>query len=355
MSASLRSTEHPWNQTYSEIIDVRSPAEFAEDHIPTAINLPVLDNQQRAQVGTLYKQVSPFTARKVGAALVTQNISHFLATHFAAKPKDYQPLIYCWRGGQRSNSLAIVLSQIGWPVTLLQGGYKTYRAYVRQQLEQLPQQLTFRVLSGMTGTGKTYILRKLAQHQAQILDLEQLANHRGSLLGAAWQSPQPSQKYFESLLHQSLLKLTPDRPVWVEAESHKIGQRYLPRSLWQRIIQAPRWDIQLPLEARVQGLLAEYSHLINHPEILKAQLAHLKARHGHKKLNQWLSLIDTQQWQELVKDLLETHYDPAYTHSIQGHYPQPQQVLSLPDLTETTLAQLLDTQLLENREGMALT
>jgi len=131
-------TQQPWAETYSEIIDVRSESEFSEDRIPGAINLPVLDDAERADVGTIYKQINPFTARKKGAALVAKNISEHLTTHFANKDKDYHPLVYCWRGGQRSNSMATVLTQIGWRVAVLEGGYKTYRAYVRQQLEDLP-------------------------------------------------------------------------------------------------------------------------------------------------------------------------------------------------------------------------
>ena len=139
MAASLKYTKEPHKETYSEIIDVRSSSEFAEDRIPGAINLPVLNDAERAEVGTIYKQFSPFQARKIGAAIVSKNISKHLNEHFANKEKSYQPLIYCWRGGQRSASLATVLSQIGWRVTLLEGGYKTYRSYVRQELDSLPQ------------------------------------------------------------------------------------------------------------------------------------------------------------------------------------------------------------------------
>ena len=232
MTPSPQLTLHPWTETYSEIIDVRSPQEYTEDHIPTAINLPVLSDEERTHVGTLYKQVSPFTARKVGAALVAKNLSQHLTTHFVEQPKDYHPLIYCWRGGQRSHSMALVLTQVGWQVTLLQQGYKTYRAHVREQLDAQPAQFDYRVLCGLTGTAKTEILNILAQAQAQVLDLEALANHRGSLLGAAVSSAQPSQKYFESQLLVALQGLDPSQPVWLEAESSKIGQIHLPRSLW---------------------------------------------------------------------------------------------------------------------------
>ncbi|MEM6755290.1 MAG: tRNA 2-selenouridine(34) synthase MnmH, partial [Cyanobacteria bacterium P01_C01_bin.38] len=240
MAASLRYTKEPTKETYSEIIDVRSSSEFAEDRIPNAINLPVLNDAERAEVGTIYKQFSPFRARKIGAAFVSKNIAKHLNEHFANKDKNYQPLIYCWRGGQRSASLATVLSQIGWRVTLLEGGYKTYRSYVRQELESLPQQFNFKILSGLTGSGKTHILRNMHRRGFQVLDLEALANHRGSLLGEEWlgkPSPQPPQKYFDSKLLQALQSLNPSETVWVESESNKIGQIHLPQNLWKEMKQ----------------------------------------------------------------------------------------------------------------------
>jgi len=341
-------TQQPWAETYTEIIDVRSPSEFAEDHIPGAINLPVLDDAERAEVGTIYKQVCPFTARKTGAALVAKNISHHLIEHFASKDKDYRPLVYCWRGGQRSNSMGVVLTQIGWQVTVLQGGYKTYRAYVRDQLQQLTEQFTYQLLCGLTGTGKTYILHQLAQRGVQVLDLEGLANHRGSLLGEAWEgkpAPQPSQKYFESLLLHQLRSFDHNQPVWVEAESNKIGQVYLPQSLWQKMKQASCVEIQLPLAARVLLLLQQYPHLLTHPNVLKAKLQLLKSRHGRQKLNEWYKSIDTGQWETLVKDLLESHYDPTYSQSMNRDFKSVERVLALPDLSAASIDRLLNSLL----------
>lgn len=336
-------TDQPWNQAFSEILDVRSPAEFAQDHIPGAINLPVLNDLERAKVGTLYQQVNPFTARKVGAALVSQNISRHLACHFADKEKNYHPLIYCWRGGQRSNSLALILSQVGWRTTLIQGGYKTYRAYVRELLEVLPGQFNYRVLAGLTGTGKSRILQFLAKNGAQVLDLEGLANHRGSLLGEQWQSPQPSQKQFESLLLAQLQRFNRQQPVWVEAESSKVGQIYLPRSLWQQLTQSAYVEVQLPLTQRVQNLIQEYSHLIEHPQVLIEKLKHLKGRHSSATLQEWLHLIETQQWEKLVEVLLIRHYDPTYRHGLRQGAEQASRVLQLQDLSETKLLQSLLT------------
>ncbi len=338
-------TQQPWTETYSEIIDVRSQGEFAEDCIPGAINLPVLNDTERALVGTIYKQ-SPFAARKKGAALVAKNISQHLSDRFESKDKNYRPLIYCWRGGQRSNSMALVLAQIGWQVTVLEGGYKTYRAYVRQQLEDLPAQFTYKLLCGLTGTGKTQILRQLSQRNQQVLDLEALANHRGSLLGEEWAgkpTAQPAQKQFESLLLQKLQSFNSEQLVWVESESNKIGQIYLPASLWQKMKQASCIEIQLPLIARVQYLLQEYPHLVNNPVILKAKLQLLKSRYGKEKINQWYQLIDDGLWEEFVQNLLQFHYDPSYSKSIDRDFKNPKRVISILDLSPASIENLLNS------------
>lgn len=339
-------TQQPWTKTYSEIIDVRPPSEYAEDRIPGAINLPVLDDAERAEVGIIYKQINPFNARKIGAALVAKNISQHLQQHFINKDKDYRPLIYCWRGGQRSNSMAAVLTQIGWRVTVLEGGYKTYRTYVRQQLEQLPTQFTYKILCGFTGSGKTLILRRLQQRGIQVLDLEAIANHRGSLLGEEWQvqpTPQPSQKYFESLLVQQLQKFSCDRVVWVESESNKIGQIYLPLPLWQQMKQSQCIEIQLPIDSRAAFLLKEYLYLKTHSGFLKTKLEKLKSRYGKPKLNYWYQLIDAGQGEDIVKDLLLSHYDPTYIRSLQRDYTHVEKTLFLSDLCDTSVEQILNT------------
>jgi tRNA 2-selenouridine synthase len=346
MSRSPNFTQQPWKESYSEIIDVRSESEFAEDHLPGAINLPVLNNEERAKVGTIYKQVSPFEARKVGAAIVAKNIAVHLDSYFASKEKNYHPLVYCWRGGQRSNSIALVLNQIGWQVTVLEGGYKTYRTYVRQQLEQLAEKFTYQILSGFTGSGKTHILRQLAKRGFQVLDLESLANHRGSLLGQEWEgklSSQPSQKGFESLLLQAFQGFDDTKTVWVEAESNKIGQIYLPPSLWQKMKQANCVEVELPMVARIEWLLQEYPHLVTHPDILKRKLQHLKSRYGREKIEEWDCLIDAGKWEDLVGDLLLYHYDPAYSRSIGNCYNHVERKLQITDLSAASVDAFLDT------------
>ena len=335
MLRSLNYTSYPSSTNYTEIVDVRSPLEFSEDRIPGAINLPVLDNEERVIVGKIYKQESPFKARKIGAALVAKNISNYLSNYLFNKDKDYKPLVYCWRGGQRSNSFALVLSQIGWDISVIEGGYKTYRAYVRQELSLLPQQYNYQIISGLTGTGKTYILRQLATKGLQILDLEKLANHRGSLFGEEWaeKSPsQPSQKWFESLLLQELQKFDISQTVWVESESNKIGKLCLPASLWDALKKAKSWEIQLPLGERVNWLLQQYPHLTASPDLLKSKLTLLKYRYSSKIIQQWYDLIDRKKWKELVENLLIYHYDPAYLRSLARSYNQVEKQINLPDL-----------------------
>lgn len=338
-------TKSPWQENYSEIIDVRSESEFAEDRIPGAINLPVLHDRERERVGTIYKQVSPFEAAKIGAALIAKNLADYLNGRFVNKDRQYAPLVYCWRGGQRSNSLAKVLTEIGWRVTVIEGGYKTYRAHVREQLEGLPSQFNYKVLGGLTGTGKTYILQQLVKQGAQVLNLEELANHRGSLLGQEWKetlSVQPTQKYFESILVQQLQKFDVNKTVWLESESNKIGQVYLPPALWEMMKQASYVEIQLPLEQRIQWLRQQYSHLADCQDLLKQKLSYLKSRYGGNKINYWYKLIDEGKGEELIRELLVYHYDPSYDRSIHKIYQNLECSLPIPDLSEASINLIID-------------
>src|SRR5690606_7651800 len=198
---------------YDAIIDVRSPLEFAEDHIPGAINCPVLSNEERVEVGTLYRQAGAFAAKTVGAALVAKNSAQHIENSFADHPQGWKPLIYCWRGGNRSGAMAHILARIGWSATQLEGGYKAYRGHVNTELATLPASFRFHVLCGPTGSGKSRLLRHLTEQGAQVLDLEALARHRGSVLGNLPDQPQPSQKRFESCIWQLLRHYDPSRPV----------------------------------------------------------------------------------------------------------------------------------------------
>ncbi|MCM1985375.1 tRNA 2-selenouridine(34) synthase MnmH [Lyngbya confervoides] len=336
-------TDYPWDQSFSEIIDVRSPSEFAEDHIPEALNLPVLNDHQRAEVGKVYKQISPFAARKLGAALVSQNIAVHLQQHFGTKPKTYRPLIYCWRGGQRSQSLALVLTQVGWRTALLRGGYKSYRHFVRESLNQLPDQFSFNVLWGLTGTAKTGILQRMQQKGSAVLDLEHLACHRGSLLGSLDEMPQPSQKGFESRLVEVLRSFPAGQTLWIEAESSKIGQVFIPGPLWKRLKHSPCVAVDAPIQGRVAYLCENYPRFAQDLAGLRPKLQQLKARYGKIQIERWNQLIAAQKVPEIVQSLLEVHYDPAYRRSMGQQYLDPILTLVLPDLKAKTLEQTAQT------------
>ena len=327
---------------FDEIIDVRSEDEFAEDHLPGAINCPVLTNAERARVGTLYKQVSSFEARKVGAALVARNIAAHLDRVFRDRPRSWRPLLYCWRGGQRSGAMTTIFRQIGWDARQLDGGYKAWRRQVAAQLAELPGGLDFRVVCGPTGSGKSRLLAALAAQGAQVLDLEALAAHRGSLLGSLPDAPQPSQKRLESRIWQALRGFDATRPVFVEAESRKIGELRVPDALLARMWAGACLRMEMPLEARVGLLLEDYAHFFDQPQALAAKLAFLKPLHGGERIAAWHEQIAAQAWQSLVTDLLLTHYDPAYHRSTTGHYPRLSEarVIAAPAADSTTLARL---------------
>lgn len=310
----------PEIDSYDCIIDVRSPSEYAIDHLPGAINCPVLDDDERARIGTLYKQVSPFEARKIGAALVAHNISVHLQSQFLNQPRDWKPLVYCWRGGNRSGSMAHVFARVGWPVAQLDGGYQAYRRSMITRLDELADTFVFRAVCGTTGSGKSRLLQVLAREGAQVLDLEQLAHHRGSVLGGLPTSPQPPQKMFESRLWDALRKLLPSRVVYVESESKKIGDLRVPDKLMDRVRLSACVRVDTTLADRVALLIEDYPHLVNDTGLLGSQLAHLVPLHGHEKINRWMQLAQTGQTGAMVEALLVEHYDPAYLRSINRNF-----------------------------------
>jgi len=327
---------------FDEIIDARSPGEFAEDHIPGAINLPVLNDAERERVGTLYKQVSSFEAKKVGAALVSRNIAQHLEDYFADKPKSYRPLIYCWRGGSRSGSMTHILQKIGFGAMQLDGGYKAYRRHVIAELASLPAQRSFRVVCAPTGSGKSRLLQALANEGEQVLDLEALAAHRGSLLGALPDQPQPPQKSFESAIWHALTRFDPARPVFLESESKKIGALRVPDALIAAMRASPCVRLAVPLAARVQLLTEDYAHFLHDPELINSLLAHLVPLRGRDTVLAWQTLANQQAWEQLVSALLAQHYDPAYFRSLSNNYPPTPTDLSLStaDLSSGSLQQL---------------
>ena len=300
---------------FNALIDARSPAEFLDDHLPGAISCPVLDDAQRAQVGTLYKQTSPFAARKLGAVLVARNVANHIENSFSDKPKDWRPLVYCWRGGQRSGAFTHILREVGWDAARLEGGYRTWRRHVLEQLEQLPGRLNFRVIAGPTGSAKSRVLEALARQGEQVLHLEQLAAHKGSVLGNLPGIEQPAQRHFESALYAALHGFDASRPVYVEAESRKIGVLHVPEQLIQRIRAGHCYRIQASVAERVSFLLRDYDYAIADPDWLRLRLGHLHGLHSNNTLADWNALIDAGDFPALVEALLVKHYDPLYQRS----------------------------------------
>ena len=308
--------------SFDLVIDVRSPAEFALDHIPGAVNFPVLNNEERAQVGTLYKKTSPFAAKKIGAALVSRNIATHIENHLLDLPREWRPLIYCWRGGERSGAFTHILNRIGWKAMQLEGGYQGFRRTVIDGLEQAAKQFTFQVICGMTGSGKTRVLQEAQHYGAQILDLEALAIHRGSVLGNEPNIEQPSQKGFETALWNALRVLDPSKPVIVESESKKVGGLHIPDALMEKIRNGACIELRSSTQTRVSWLLHEYHHFLTDTESFKRKLALLTAHYGKVQIAKWNEAIDAGQFSGLVEELLIKHYDPSYQSSIVRNFPQ---------------------------------
>ena len=303
-------------------IDVRSPSEFAEDHIPGAVSMPVLDDTERAEVGTLHARESEFAAKQRGAAIVARNIARIIERHCQGKPRDWAPLVYCWRGGKRSGALAHVLREIGWRAVQLDGGYRTYRRHVVATLETLPARFRYVVICGLTGSGKSRLLAALAGVGAQVLDLEGLARHRGSLLGDLPDDPQPGQKWFESQLMAALEALDPARPVFVESESRKIGTLQVPEALLASMRASACVRVETPQPLRVALLKEEYAHFLADTDALAARLAMLVPLHGRATVERWNALARAGDFDTLVGELLGRHYDPMYARSIERNFPR---------------------------------
>ncbi len=305
---------------YDAIIDARSPSEFSLDRLPGAVNWPSLNDEERALIGTEYKQVSPFKARKRGAILVARNVAAHVERELMDAPKHWKPLVYCWRGGQRSGALALVLSQIGFGVQVLEGGYQAYRRAVVEALGELPKRLQYRVICGRTGSGKSRLLAQLQQRGAQVLDLEALANHRGSVLGLVPGSPQPTQKQFDSRIWDSLRRFDPQRTVWVESESKKVGELRVPEALIVRMRASPCVRLELPVEARVALLLEDYDFFVQDVPAFCERLNALRALRGNECIDTWQKLAMSGQIASVVRELLVLHYDPVYLQSMQRNF-----------------------------------
>jgi tRNA 2-selenouridine synthase len=300
----------------------------------------VLSNEERVIVGTLYKQVSPFAARQRGAQFISRNIAQHLEKEFEGKPKDWQPLVYCWRGGMRSGAMVHILRQVGWSAAQLHGGYQAFRRHVVVELERLSPQFHYKVLCGKTGSGKTRLLEALDSMNAQVLDLEKLAEHRGSVLGAIPDQTQPSQKRFETLLWQKLQSFDPKKPVFVEAESRKIGSVCLPTTFAAAMQDKGQLiTVEAPSVSRVKLLIEDYRHFLAEPATIKNLLEYLLELCGRETITRWQLLADQGEWMTLVEELLQQHYDPSYLRSAKfraGHYATAQTMV-LGDLDSQTI------------------
>jgi tRNA 2-selenouridine synthase len=329
---------------FDAVIDARSEAEFAEDHLPEAINWPTLNNAERIDIGTLYKQVNPFEARKRGAAIAARNIAAHIEREVIDKPKDWKPLAYCWRGGQRSGSLSLILSQIGFRVTLVEGGYKAFRAAVVQDIARLTQCLQYRVICGPTGSGKTRLLQALAAQGAQVLDLEALANHRSSVLGAMPGLAQPTQKHFDTLIWSQLRTFDPAKPVFIESESKKVGNLTVPVTLMDAMRGSPCLNLQLPDDERVALLMEDYAYLMQDVAYFCDRLSVLIPLKGRTVVTAWQTQAHDGQFAPVVLDLLKNHYDPAYLQSIQRNFSRfaEAQQIEVANRSTTAMAKLVE-------------
>jgi tRNA 2-selenouridine synthase len=309
-------------QAFDTLLDARSPSEYAEDHLPGAISAPVLDDAERARVGTVDAQEGSFEAKRLGAAIASRNIGDLIERMFADKGRDWRPLVYCWRGGNRSGSLATVLARVGWRTTVLEGGYRAFRRHVVTELATLPQGLRFVVVAGRTGSAKSRLLERLATQGEQVLDLEALARHRGSVLGGLPGAPQPSQKRFETLIWDRLRRADPQRAVFVESESRKVGQCQVPEALIHAMRASQVAVVEAEVAVRSRFLLAEYEHFRADVPGLNALLDRLVTLHGHERIAAWKALVGADRWLELVERLLVEHYDPSYDRSMTRNYGQ---------------------------------
>jgi tRNA 2-selenouridine synthase len=307
---------------YDTVIDARSENEYAEDHLPGAVNWPTLNNAERHEIGTTYKQVNAFEAKKRGAALAARNISAHIEREVIDKPKDWKPLTYCWRGGKRSGSLSLILSEIGFRVEIIEGGYKAFRHALLEDIPRRVQGLDLRVICGTTGSGKTRLLQALAAAGAQVLDLEALANHRSSVLGAIPGLPQPTQKAFDTAIWDALRRLDPARPVYVESESKKVGNVAVPPALIEAMRAAPCLNLVLPDEERVALLLEDYQHFVRDDVAFCERLGALTELRGKKVVEDWQAAVRAGRTQDVVRELLLSHYDPVYRQSMARNFRQ---------------------------------
>ena len=306
---------------FDEIIDVRSATEYDVDCIPGAINLPALSAAERAEVGILHK-TSPFEARRHGAGLVAFNLSRYLQTHLSSRPPEWRPLVYCWRGGARSGAVVEVFRRIGWQAQQLPGGYKTYRCEVIDSIANFAPNIQWVVIGGRTGTGKTHVLSALRNEGHCVVDLESLGNHRGSAFGGNGQ--QPSQRKFETRLCEALSALSSSpnaktKPVFVEAESRKIGALHVPQPLLAAMRRAPVFYLHSTVQQRARRIVADYTSMKELDSFAEAAECIGKYVSARQK-EAWMQQHAAKKWEALAESLLYSFYDIGYKKSLAANY-----------------------------------
>ncbi|HNP18888.1 MAG TPA: tRNA 2-selenouridine(34) synthase MnmH [Fulvivirga sp.] len=295
------------------IIDVRSPGEYAHGHVPGAINIPLFSNEERAHVGTVYKQQSSEAAIALGYKYVTPKLESFISDTLKVAPNG-KALVHCWRGGMRSQYFAKHLVENSFEeVSTIIGGYKSYRNYILQQFA-VPANL--KVLGGYTGSGKTPILHELKKHGKQVIDLEGLANHKGSAFGGIDQKDQPTTEQFENNLFEEWKNLNLNEPIWIEDESHTIGSVRIPIQLYEQMKNAKLYFLDIPKEERARHLVTEYAQCDNH--LLADSLNKITKRLGGLNVKNAIELLEKEKYYEVAMITLN-YYDKSYLKGINRH------------------------------------
>jgi tRNA 2-selenouridine synthase len=326
--------------SYALVIDARSPHEYAEDHIPGAVNLPVVDDVEYAEVGTKHR-TDQHSAYLIGVEYSLRNIAAQIKPLISKYTPQDRFLVYCFRGGKRSRLWADNLRTIGFEVDVLAGGWKNYRRWVRAGLESLPRAFSYRVLCGPTGCGKTRVLNELQRQGHQVLELEGLASHRGSLLGDLPGQPQPTQKLFDTMVLDTLRRFDARRPVWLEAESKKIGNLQLPDALYEAMHHSHVVNVVAPMSERVKLWREDYPHFAADPVAMVRKLEPLKPLVGKETLAEWVQLAEARRVDELFESVMTRHYDPCYARSTRQNYgvKVEEQTVELPSLDQPALAE----------------
>ena len=317
------------------LIDVRSPAEFAHAHLPQAMSLPLFNDEERVKVGTIYKQVSPESALLKGLDFVGPKMSGFIKKAIKWSP-ERRVIVQCWRGGKRSGSMAWLLGFAGFDILTVEGGYKAYRQYVLQQLDS--QLLKLIVLGGKTGSGKTAILKELALKGEQIIDLEGLANHKGSAFGWIGEQKQPSSEQFDNNLYEVFRNLDTSRRVWVENESRSIGSVFIQQGFWNLMRYAPLVHIEVPFEERVKHLVNVYTH--TNQEDLITSFQKIPKKLGYDKAKKAIEAVASGDYEQAAAIGLG-YYDKTYNFNFENNTTTEKHILEITDFDPKKAAETL--------------